>query len=82
MTKRLYVSAADTESLHKAPKPQFKIGTFVWFEGQKCKVIASTHTHSQLEGVDVGVSNWRLKKWTQPLSKCTDSPATPEILPL
>lgn len=45
---------------YKAPKAAFKRDTKVYFEGNSYRIIASTHTHSQLEGLPKAVANWQL----------------------
>jgi hypothetical protein len=49
-----------TKKSYETPKPAFKRGTKVYFEGNSYKVIASTHTHTQLEGLAKAVANWQL----------------------
>jgi hypothetical protein len=44
------------------PLAAFKSGDKVWFEGKRYEIIASTHTHSQLQGLEKAIANWRLSK--------------------
>lgn len=48
-------------STYQSPPPGFEVGSPVRYEGKIYKVVASTHTHSQLEGLRYAVSNAWLK---------------------
>lgn len=54
---------------YQQPPSPFQPGDWVKFEWNEYKVIASTHTHSQLEGVRYAVANWELKKTRIPLGR-------------
>jgi hypothetical protein len=46
---------------YENPPAPYKPGKLLLWEGQKRRVIASTHTHTQLEGIPKAIPNWRLK---------------------
>ncbi|MBD1893055.1 plasmid replication protein, CyRepA1 family [Coleofasciculus sp. FACHB-SPT9] len=67
-------SAASRKSFwgaNHAPKPSFTPGQRVRFEGKIYTVIGSTHSHSQLKGIDKAIVNSDLK----PLEQETDRAA-------
>lgn len=47
---------------YQQPPSPFQPGDWVKFEGKRYEVIASTHTHSQLQGVRYAIANWELKR--------------------
>lgn len=53
-------------SLYQPPPAPFAPGDKVKFEGRRYEVIASTHAHSQLEGLRYAVPNWLLKPIRKP----------------
>lgn len=54
---------------YQPPKPRFKPGDKVWFEGNPCEVTASTHTHTQVKGVRHAIPNNYLRKIRTPLDR-------------
>lgn len=49
---------------YQPPAAPFKPGDRVKLEDWPYTVVASTHTHTQLEGLPYAVANWRLRKVT------------------
>ncbi|HEY9672230.1 MAG TPA: hypothetical protein V6D11_12350 [Waterburya sp.] len=47
---------------YQAPPPTFQPGDRVRYEGHTYTVLASSHTHSQLEGLRWAVANWQLQR--------------------
>ncbi len=47
---------------YQYPPAGFELGQWVRFEGKRYRVLASTHTHTQLEGLEKAIANWYLKK--------------------
>jgi hypothetical protein len=45
---------------YEQPPPAHTPGKFIFWEGKKRRVIASTHTHTQLEGIEKAIWNWDL----------------------
>lgn len=45
---------------YQRPPAPFKPGQLIWWQGDRYKVIASSHTHTQLEGVSKAVWNFDL----------------------
>lgn len=46
---------------YQPPQPKFKPGQWVYYYDLRFQVIASTHTHSQLDGVEKAIANWELR---------------------
>ena len=46
---------------YQAPPPDFEPGDQVKYEGKLYTVLASSHAHSQLEGLPKAVANWQLR---------------------
>ncbi|HEY9706662.1 MAG TPA: hypothetical protein V6D48_00490 [Oculatellaceae cyanobacterium] len=43
---------------YEAPPAPYKVGQKIKIAGKTYKVVASSHTHTQLEGVNYSVANW------------------------
>lgn len=43
---------------YEPPPAPYKAGQKIFIAGKTYKVVSSTHTHTQLEGVSYGVANW------------------------
>lgn len=48
------------KSHYQAPPAPYKPGQKIKIGGKFYKVIGSTHTHTQLEGVEYAVANWAI----------------------
>ena len=46
------------KSAYEPPPAPYKPGQKIFIAGKTYKVIGSTHTHTQLEGIKYGVANW------------------------
>jgi hypothetical protein len=57
-----YPFLLNESKLYVAPPAPFEMGDKVWLEGKRHEVLFSTHTHSQLQGLEKAVANWRLSK--------------------
>lgn len=51
---------------YQQPKPAYKSGRWVEYQGMRWRVEHSTHTHSQLLGLEKAVPNWLLKPTSKP----------------
>jgi len=51
---------------YQQPKAAYKPGRWVFYQGQKWKVEHSTHTHTQLLGLEKAVPNWLLRRAPKP----------------
>lgn len=49
-----------TRKRYTPPPAPFKPGDRVKYKRTRYKVLASTHTHSQLKGIDKAIANWQL----------------------
>lgn len=59
MGKRLFQKAT---APYEPPPSPFRPQERVRFEGRVYTITATTHAHSQLEGVRYAVPNWQLRK--------------------
>lgn len=47
---------------YQLPKAPYKPGQWVKYQGVRFQVTSSTHTHTQLLGIEKAIANWELKK--------------------
>jgi hypothetical protein len=64
---------------YQSPPAPFSPGNIVKFESKQYVILASTHTHCQLEGVAYAVPNWQLKTVRKPKDRVARSKTNKQI---